>query len=292
MSVLARVARLMEEGRAFVLASVTWVRGPSSGKIGAKAIIHPDGTVEGWVGGACAQPTLVRQALAALADGRARLLVLGAPDDRPGVIVVPMACSTEGAMEVLVEPMMPNPRVHIVGDSPLTVALAQMVTALDWSAVVHDGPEMVGVSGRDYVVVASQGHFDEPALETALATDAAYVGLVASEKRASTVKEWLRARGVPDEALARLHAPAGLDLGHTEHREIAVSVLAELVRFRAGGVGSPVDVAAPEMATDPVCGMDVDPRVARFVTEYDGTNHYFCAAGCQRAFEADPAAYV
>ena len=294
MTVLSRAAALQAEGTPFVLASVTWVRGPSSGKGGSKAIIHVDGSVEGWLGGACAQPTVVAQALEALADGASRLLVLGVDDDRPGVTVVAMACSSEGAMEVFVEPMLPVPTVHIVGDSPMTAALARMVDALGWSARPQQNERFDQVAARDFVVIATQGHYDEPALETALAGPAAYVGLVASEKRASSVREWLRERGLSDENLARLHAPAGIDLGRTEHVEIAVAVLAELVAFRASGAGAQV-VAPPkpvELATDPVCGMSVDPATAHFSTEHSGTTYYFCAAGCQTAFEKTPGAFL
>jgi len=292
-STVARASALEAAGEAFVLASVTWVHGPSSGKAGSKAIIRSDGSVEGWLGGACAQPTVVAQALEALADGHARLLVLGAPDNRPGVTVVPMACSSEGAMEVFVEPMLPVPTVHVVGSSPMTATLISLVETLGWSAAGHEAPELDDIGQRDFIVVATQGHYDEPALEAALATEAAYVGLVASEKRASSVKEWLRDRGLPDSALARLHAPAGVDLGHTEHREIAVAVLAELVAFRASGAGAQVaTVTAPRTATDPVCGMSVDPRTASFVTEHGDVTYYFCAAGCQTAFEKDPHAFV
>lgn len=292
MNILSRAAQLQADGSPYVLASVTWVQGPSSAKSGSKAIIHPDGSLEGWLGGACAQPTVVAQALEALQDGTARLLVLGAEDIRPGVLTVPMACSSEGAMEVLVEPMLPVPTIHIVGESPMSSTLAEMARALEWSAIMHTSAEFVGVAPRDYVVVATQGHYDEPAVETALETEATYVGLVASEKRASSVREWLRGRGVGDEALARLHAPAGVDLGHTSHREIAVAVLAELVAFRAAGAAKTVDVAPPALATDPVCGMSVDPRVSRFTTEHDGTTYHFCAAGCQTAFERTPSAFT
>lgn len=292
-TILARAAELQATGVPFVLASVTWVQGPSSGKGGSKAIIHADGNVEGWLGGACAGPTVVAHALSALADGRSRLLVLGVDDDRDGVTVVPMACSSEGAMEVFVEPVLPVPTVHIVGDSPMATTLAAMVRALDWSAAIHESPDIDGVDDRDFVVVATQGHYDEPALESALAGTAAYVGLVASEKRASSVKEWLRGRGVGDEALSRLHAPAGVDLGPTEHREIAVAVLAQLVAFRASGAGAQVvEIESPTLATDPVCGMSVDPVRSRFTAEHAGRSFCFCAAGCQAAFEKDPATFV
>lgn len=143
------------------------------------------------------------------------------------------------------------------------------------------------------IVVATQGHYDEPAVESALATPARYVGLVASEKRAASVRAWLQERGVAPEALTRLRAPAGLDLGSVEHEEIAVAILGELVALRAtGGFTETVTVQEPDIAIDPVCEMEVDVATARFKAEYNGETYYFCAAGCQRAFEANPEAFL
>ncbi len=293
MSILRRAARLHEEGRAFALATVTWSRGPSSGKGGSKAIIHPDGRVEGWLGGACASPTVVRHALEALGDGEARVLMLGEGDRRPGVTDVAMACDSEGAMEVFVEPILPSPHLIVVGSSPMAGTLERIAKVVGWRAEVITEVGDIGRAGdRSYVVVATQGHFDEPALEAALATPAAYVGLVASQKRASSVLAWLREHGVGERALARVHAPAGVDLGSTTHEEMAVSIMAELVAFKAAGAGAQgVQVVIPAQAVDPVCGMLVDVATAGFVSHHAGEEVYFCAAGCRRAFESDPSAY-
>lgn len=295
---LARAAALAAEGVPFVLATVTWRRGPSSGKGGSRAVIHPDGSVEGWLGGACAEPTVVRHALEALRDGEPRLLVLGEPDARDGVTHVAMACSSEGAMEVFVEPMLPAPDLWVVGRSPAVQTLVSLAGALGWTTHALDAGQastpmdLTGVGPRSMVVVATQGHYDEPALEAALATPAFYVGLVASHKRAATVRAYLVERGVTEQSLTRLHAPAGLDLGATPHQEIAVAILAELVALRARSTAvAPVEVAQKQEALDPVCGMTVDVATARFRSEYEGGMVYFCAAGCKRAFDADPSAF-
>jgi xanthine dehydrogenase accessory factor len=295
---LQRVAALAADGVAFALATVTWRRGPSSGKSGSRAIIHADGRVEGWLGGACAEPTVVRHALQALRDGEPRLLVLGETDHRPGITQVAMACASEGAMEVFVEPVLPAPQLWLVGRSPAVAALAGMAGVLGWSVTVVDAQladaalDLSGAGPRSMIVVATQGHYDEPAVAAALATPAGYVGLIASRKRAAALREYLGEQGVSEAALARLRAPAGLDLGPTAHQEIAVAVLAELVAERSRtAAAAPVVVAEPETAVDPVCGMSVDVATARFRSEYDGAVVYFCAAGCQRAFEKDPAGY-
>jgi xanthine dehydrogenase accessory factor len=157
-------------------------------------------------------------------------------------------------------------------------------------------------------VVATQGHGDEEAIEQAVAARPAYLGLVGSAKRGAAVLGYLADRGVPQDQLDRVHVPAGLDLGRTTHREIAVAILAELVRLRAAGQvsgGAPARYGEEEVgeaeragsggpaeAVDPVCGMTVAAGRSSFPLEYQGVTYYFCCAGCRQAFESDPAAYL
>jgi xanthine dehydrogenase accessory factor len=317
--VLELAADLSRDGKPFVLATVVWSRSPSSGKPGSTALITPDRRVRGWLGGACAEPTVIREALTALAEGEPRLLFLGTPDEleghaRPGVVTVPIACQSEGALEVYVEPVLPSPHLVVIGRSPAVDALAGMAAALGWRTVVIDEagvPESHPEAGRalseldletadvgdgSFVIVATQGHYDEDALQQVLETPAAYVGLVASRKRAEAVLGYLRDRGVPDSALARVHAPAGLDLGHLPNQEIAVAILAELVQRRAAGeLGGGGPAAAAEVrheAVDPVCGMTVDVATARYRTVHAGQTYYFCSAGCLERFTASPAEFA
>lgn len=203
------------------------------------------------------------------------------------------AWAGEGAMEVYVEPVLPATDVRIVGSSPMTQVLSRLAEALGWRVQLLDDPVFEDVTEASMIVVGTQGHYDEPAVEAALATPARYVGLVASEKRAASVRAWLQERGMVDEAATRLRTPAGLDLGPVEHEEIAVAILAELVALKAsGGFKEAVMVEEPETAIDPVCEMTVDVAAARFKTEYEGVTYYFCAAGCQRAFEVNPSAFT
>jgi xanthine dehydrogenase accessory factor len=315
--VLRLAADLTDRGEPFVLATVVWRRSPSSGKEGSTALITPDRRVRGWLGGACAEPTVIREALKALEEGGPRLLFLGPPEElaargREGVVTVPIACQSEGALEVYVEPVLPQPQLVVIGRSPAVAMLASLANALGWrTVVVDDGGEEggypdagrvlttldldpVGIDERSFVVVATQGHYDEDALERALATDAGYVGLVASRKRADAVLGYLRDRGVAEEALERVHAPAGIDLGRIAHEEIAVAILAELVRERAAGhleAAPPAEIPTHE-ELDPVCGMTVDVATARYRSVHDGTTYYFCSAGCLKRFEEEPAAFL
>jgi xanthine dehydrogenase accessory factor len=317
--ILAEAAALSARGEPFVLATVVWRRSPSSGKAGATALITSDGRVRGWLGGACAEPTVVREARRALEEGTSRLLFLGPPEElagheRDGVVTVPIACQSEGAMEVHVEPVLPRPQVVAIGRSPAAIALPAMAAALGWqSAAVDDGGDpadhpgadrvvttldlsTAGVDERSFVVVATQGHYDETALEQALGTPAAYIGLVASAKRAEGVLGYLRDRGASEEALARVHAPAGLDLGRIDSEEIAAAILAEIVQLKAGdglhGAAATETSAAGHEAIDPVCGMTVEVADARYRSVHDGRTYYFCSAGCLASFETDPASYV
>ena len=317
-AVLAEAVELTEQRVPYVLATVVWRRGPSSGRQGSKAVVLADGTVRGWLGGACAEPSVVRHARECLETGQPALLLLGQPDDLDGrspdgVRSIAMACESEGALEVYLEPHRPEPQVIVVGRSPAVDALAEMAISLGWGATIiddggnpdeHTRPEMVrtkldlsglGIDGATAVVVATQGHYDDLALEAALASDAGYVGLIASDRRAATVLDHLRSRGAARAGLARVHAPAGLDLGAVANAEIAVAVMADLVARRARGelvaAGSGPAPRRVE-ATDPVCGMTVLVDDAKYHTVHDGSDYWFCAPGCQRAFESDPAPYA
>jgi xanthine dehydrogenase accessory factor len=331
--VLELARELADRGEPFAFATVVWRRSPSSGKEGSTAIIRADGTVRGWLGGACAEPTVVREARTAIAEGTPRLLFLGTPEelaayDRPDVVRVPIACQSEGALEVYVEPVLPKPHLVVIGRSPAVDALTGLAKALGWDAVVvddggreedHPAADRVvatldltaaGAGPRSFVVVATQGHYDEDALERALAEPHAYVALIASTKRAESVLGYLRDRGVSEDALSLVHAPAGLDLGAVSHEEIAVAILAEIVKEKAAGeiaAGVPAehaqhghhghgaaDASAEERheEVDPVCGMTVDVASARHVATHEGRTYYFCSAGCRRSFEEDPVAFV
>jgi xanthine dehydrogenase accessory factor len=318
--ILKQATELEQHGESFALATVVWRQGPSSSQQGSRAIITAAGELRGWIGGACAEPAVIREAQQVIADGTPRLLLLGTagqfgaavPD---GMAVVPISCQSEGALEVYIEPVVPAPQLVIVGRSPMAHTLADLARALGWRAkLVAAGEFSAADAGeRSMVIVATQGHGDEEAVEEAVAARPAYLGLVGSRRRGAAVLGYLAERGVPTDQLDRVHVPAGLDLGHTTHQEIAVAILAELVQLRASGAlaGSRPDGAAtlpartteaqpgitplpgnPANATDPVCGMTVPATPASRPLSHDGVTYYFCCSGCRRAFEKDPAAYA
>jgi xanthine dehydrogenase accessory factor len=320
---LDRAAELSGKGLAFALATVVRAEKPTSAKLGANALITADGTLTGWIGGSCAQPTVIREALKALQDGEPRLLRL-CPPERMGqlpqddVIETVMMCASGGTLEVYIEPHVPRPQLVVIGHLPIAEALAALSSALGYEVIVMGwdaSPDRFPTADRvsdhldfsqirsalhTYVVVASHGNYDEAALAGALKTNAPYIALVASKKRSAAVMEYLREAGISEEQLARIKYPAGLDIGAVTPNEIALSILAEIVEFRRRHIDAQTltqtlaqsQSQTPAEAIDPICNMMVNIATAHYKTEYAGQTYYFCSAGCQRSFEKEPDRYL
>ena len=305
--VLALAHALIEQGEPFALATVVRCDRPTSSKPGAKALVRRDGTVFGWIGGSCAEPVVVKEALHAIVDGQPRLVALLGDRDaapaRAGVVEHAMSCHSGGTLEIFVEPVLPRLQVLVVGRGPVAETLVKLGEVMDHRTTLiapDAAAELLrrsGVTPQTSIVVVTHGASDEDALEQALATDARYVSLVASRRRAAVIAEGLRARGVPQERLDRLRAPAGLDLGGVTPAEIAASILAEIVQVSRAQSSGPAGAdratgRAPSEARDPVCGMSVDAASAEHRSEVRGRVFYFCCAGCKRTFDGDPARYA
>lgn len=261
--ILDLVSTMKEKGEPFALATVVRTVAATAAKAGAKAVILPDGTIsEGWIGGGCARGAVLKAAREALADGEPRLVSVQPPDvlqeqgvnageERAGVRFANNMCPSQGTMDIFVEPVLPRPQIVICGSSPVAVAIADLgrrigfavtacAPAADQGAFSEVDRRIEGYAlpvdegGARFVVVSTQGRGDEAALQAALAVDADYVAFVGSRKKAEALKAALAQRGVAPERLARLKAPAGLDLGAITPDEIAVSVLAEIVAARRG----------------------------------------------------------
>ncbi|MEM7111697.1 MAG: XdhC family protein [Chloroflexota bacterium] len=250
----AKANELMGAGRPFCTATVVRAEKPTSGKPGDKAIITVEGVMHGWIGGSCAQPTVVTEAMAALASGEPRLIRLSTnPEEqtpRDGLHDVAMTCFSGGTLEIYIEPQHPKPRLIIVGNLPVAQALAHLGKAMSYHVVAvdleGDGASMphandvltslVGIGAQivpnSYVVVATHGNFDELALAQILQAQPSYVGLVASGKRATAVRDYLRFQGLSDTDMLPLKAPAGLDIQARRGDEIALSIMAEIVQRR------------------------------------------------------------
>lgn len=293
--VLERAVDLARAGESFVLATVVWREGPTSGQHGSRAIYTQRGEIHGWIGGACAEPVFIREAQSALEAGVPRLLALGASErfgDLPqGTAAVAMSCQSEGALQIYLEPVMPMPHLVVVGSSPMANTLAGLAGALDWNVELVDGPDFSEglLSEHSAVVVATQGHGDEDILVAAAKATPAYVGVVASSRRGEAIRTHLLDHAVEESQVSSMRIPAGLDLGHTTHKEVAVAVLAELVQLRAEGrfVASVAPAPRVETAIDPVCGMTVDVGPSSNPLQVGDEIFYFCCPGCRSAFERD-----
>jgi len=307
LTILERAAELQRRGEPFALATVVRCEAPTSAKPGAKALVRQDGTVEGWVGGACAEPVVVREALHARRDGRPRLVGLygeggRTPERSEGILDHVMTCHSGGTLEIYVEPYLPVPLLVLVGHGPVVDTLATLGQAAGYSVVpLRDDAAWRELDGlelgrRASVVVATHADSDEDALERVLRTEAGYVSLVASRRRAASVVERLRQRGVPSGRLGRFKAPAGLDLGAVTPAEIAVSILAEIIQHHRGDkladAAPRTSPAEPTEALDPICGMTVEIATARYHSPAEGRTTYFCCLHCKETFEQDPRRYL
>lgn len=318
----ATAHELIGQGVPFVTATVIRAEKPTSGKPGDKAIVTADGVMHGWIGGSCAQPTVIKEALKALASDESRLVRLSMnPEEqapREGVEDLPMTCYSGGTLEIYIEPHRPRPRLLIVGDLPVAQALAHLGSAMNYQVIVvslagksqgvpHADKTIEGLDGVadhiqpfTYVVVATHGSHDEVALLKILKASPTYVGLVASPRRARAVREYLQVRGVTEAELLTLKAPAGLDIQARRGDEIALSIMAEIVQHRRNAeeielalFRSPQkEESLPEAAIDPVCHMEVEIAGAAYTAEHQGAAFYFCCAGCQEKFEKNQAAYL
>ena len=274
-----------------------------------------DGVMHGWIGGSCAQPTVIAEALKALADDQPRLIRLSTnPEEqtpRDGLQDVAMTCFSGGTLEIYIEPQRPQPRLLIVGNLPVAQALAHLAKAMSYQVVAVDLAGDGGMShahtvlttldnigqqvtAQTYVVVATHGNFDEMALETILRAQPSYVGLVASGKRATAVRDYLRFQGLSDTDMLPLKAPAGLDIQAVRGDEIALSIMAQIVQLRRNEPEIDIDAffvqSESGTAVDPICQMDVEIATAKFMSEYNGEMYYFCCAGCKQTFDKNPMA--
>jgi xanthine dehydrogenase accessory factor len=308
-------AELLARREPFATATVVRADRPTSAKPGAKAIITPDGRLTGWIGGSCAAPVVIREAVAAIADGEARLIEIskttGAP--RPGVRHFPMTCHSGGTLEIQIEPLLPTEQLVVLGRTPVARALVALgsalgryvvvaepnVTALDFPTAdrITSGLADVNVDERTSIVIATRGDADEEPAEAALQTPASYIGLVASRTRGDVIRDTLARRGISEEQLRRVVYPAGLDMGHASDEEIALSILAQILMHRH--TRESVVASLPEThrnfqptpeAVDPICDMTVAITPIALRAEYEGETYYFCGETCLRRFLKNPAA--
>jgi xanthine dehydrogenase accessory factor len=272
-----RMDGLLAERVPFVTATVVRAQSPTSVRPGDSALVLADGTIEGFVGGVCAQASVRLHAARVLETGEAVILRLepGAGEEtvEDGVVVDHNPCLSGGTMEIFLEPQLPALRIVVIGDTPIARALEGVAGAAGYDVVRDQEPSAADAA----VVVASHGESEEAVLARALEAGVGYVALVASDKRGAAVRESL---DVPDALREQLHTPAGLAIGARTPEEIAIAILAEFV---SKAIAHPP--AAPvETAIDPICGMTVTVSDATLHADVGGERFYFCSDGCRTAY--------
>lgn len=252
--VLDTVIALRERREPFALATVVETQGSVSAKTTSKAVIGRDGRVAaGWVGGGCAEGTVCHAALDSLESGEATIVDLDLNDE---VLGTGMPCG--GTMRVFIEPFRPKPRLWLLGHGKVAETLCAIGATIGFEVIVDDPmadrahyPQATALfvedldyrrldpHANDYVVVATQHRGDHESMARCLRSPVPYIALIASRKRSKLVIDYLREQGFDETQLARVYAPAGLDLGARTPEEIALSVLSEIVMLRHKASGAP-----------------------------------------------------
>lgn len=273
-----RTAKDLEaKGEGYVLATVIRAIAPTSAKPGDKAVVSEGGVVHGWIGGSCAEPTVKKEAQLALADGACRVVQItpdtNLPNDREGLVVVPMTCYSGGEIEIYLEPHRARRELVVFGNSPVAQALVELGVAVGYEVSVVDTTERPPLEGATVItsldevelkrpleaaiVVATHGVFDEDAIERAVTLAPGYVGVVASPKRFSSLGGSMQRRGVTREAWARVDGPAGIDIGAKTPQEIAVSIIAAITAHRESiAIATRRPTEAPQQTPAEATGTD------------------------------------
>jgi xanthine dehydrogenase accessory factor len=288
----------------FVHVTVVRAEKPTSVRAGDDAIVLADGSIEGFVGGVCAEGSVRSAALAALADGETMLLrVLPDTDqpfpDSPGAQVVTNPCLSGGAMEMFLEPLLPAPVLGVIGDTPIAHAVRVMAGSLGFETGTVENVEHAVA-----VIVSSLGRGEHEPIRAALDAGVGLIGLVASQRRGRAVLAELH---LTDAEQARVRTPVGLWIGAKTAEEIALSIMAEVIKaIRIDGLTAPgrpvvgaaagsgtAPATAPATAIDPICGMTVTigpdtPHLHREnpADPSEPADHWFCCTGCRDRFAA------
>jgi xanthine dehydrogenase accessory factor len=315
---------LKKKNEPFATAVVVWREAPSSSRVGDKAVIDKYGEIFGWVGGGCVNGILIKEAEDAMKSAKPRLVKIGKSilsSKEEGVMQYQMTCLSEGSVEIFIEPVMPTPHLVVIGKSPIARSLVKLAGASGYriTAVAQDANLQtfekvdqliteislanVVTTHRSFIIVATQGEFDEKALEESLRKKSAYVGFVASKKKMASMAAYLADAGFDETVIGGIRSPAGIDINARTPEEVAISILAEIIQVqnRSRNITSfeQFDVMKEKTVTppakyymNPVCGVPVDVNNPKHIIEYNGEKIYFCCDGCKIKFEADPQKYM
>ncbi|MFT6897938.1 MAG: xanthine dehydrogenase accessory factor [Paraglaciecola sp.] len=335
--VLDKAASLKAQGKSFALVTVVRAVSPTSAKPGAKAIVEADGLIQGWIGGGCAQPAVIKTAKKVIRQGQAQLIRISPTKDgyvEEGITEFGMTCHSGGTLDIFIDPFIARPVLLLIGASPAAETLASLAQQVGFSVTVAfpsadadmfpdadniiDGFDVSDVK-PGFIIVSTQGKRDEQGLKAALGFSGIYTGFIASKTKADKLKNALKKTGCDAKRVDAIISPIGLEIDALTPQEIALSVLAALVKARRQvvvakerqdepasccGANKPAKKTAESdsccsgtsqtdtTAIDPICGMTVDIKGSEYHSVYQSKNYYFCCAGCLHKFEHEPQKYV
>ena len=268
----------------YALITVVRAVAPTSAYLGAQAIVLPDGTLHGWIGGGCAKDVVIGAARQAIINGTPKLVRISNDQLQSDSDVEQhsMSCASNGTIELFIQPYGPRSAICVLGDTPAADEARFLAERLRIRLV--DSPDDAPI-----VLVATQGQGDEDALERALLSRADHVLMIASRKKADRLREIMRTRGVSAEQIDRLVAPVGPDAGAKTPQEIALVAIVGVMAYQRGRAELPASV---QKFINPVCGMAIDIATAKHVETFNGVDYYFCCDGCLTTFRQDPAKYA
>lgn len=287
---------------------------PISGKSGDKAIIKEDGSLIGWVGGGCTNSIVISEGLKALNSGKSKLIVIDPVSkikSSSNEEHFQMTCHSGGSLSVYVEPIFPRPLIVVLGDSPVAKSLLNISSELGYENIWATGSNTdnesitadkilknfdikeINLSSPSFIIVCTQGDKDEEALISALNTSVEYVAFVGSKRKTDILKKELYAKGISQERLNSMINPAGIDIKARTPSEIALSILAEIIKVLRIQVNlmEENNIDNEESFVDPVCGMSVKSNKTNFF-EFKSKNFYFCCNGCKSKFKNNPEFYL
>jgi len=327
-----KIEEHLAKGSNFAIAQVIDRIAPSSGKVGDKAIILESGELIGWIGGGCVRGIVIKEAIDVIKNKsykRIRISPEGGSTETEHYKEYVMSCQSRGTVEVMIEPVIAQPELIIVGKSNIARKLAVVASASDFRVKVmaidsdpHLFPTVAkvieGVNFDDHkelsntcIIVTTQGEDDENSVAKALKTNARYVGFVASAKKAEDIKSYLSENGISKERIEDLKSPVGLDINAKLASEVAISILAQIIDdfrnnsafkktdsptsssdLKVSSGNSEADKFAEEYYINPVCNVPVSKKNPKHIIEYKGEKVYFCCDGCKVSFEKEPDRYM
>jgi len=247
------ILEIKSAGRKAAVATIVGTKGSTPREVGAKMLIHEDGKILGTIGGGCMEAEVWQEAMKVIAGDKPKTIhfdLTGRAAEESGMI-----CG--GVMDIYIEPIVPTPRVFIFGGGHISLFVSKMSTMVGFQVVVIDDrpqfanqerfPEAEEVIAEEfpfvlpklqvnrstYLVIVTRGHaYDQEVLEWALSKEVKYIGMIGSRKKIQTVYNNLKEKGFTPDQLQRVHAPIGLDIGALTPEEIAVSILAEMIKVR------------------------------------------------------------